>query len=937
MRLRIVLFIALLLIGHVVTASAQLLPPAQDRWLVLDTEHFAIHYRSGSESLAVNLRGIAEDTYSAFSDELGLRPKGRVLVFIQERYDVVNSLSNVIAHRSIVIFPYPPYGEPHGLLGHYDNWLRLVFTHEYAHTVDLERTEGLWDLIGTATGFGYPNALRPLWTTEGFAVWCESSIAGGGRLGSPSTDMVLRTDILSGRFRETSEWSGAYEPWPGGTLSYLYGAAFMEYLHDRYGGTVPVQFRGSTAGALPFKFAQSLPLLTEGKPFGMVLAEFYLAARTRADSTVTWIRQQGGLREGDLIACPGTTVLDFTPSGNGQELYVAANSDYRDQQIRWLDPESGRSGEVTRTDGIDVRLSARREAGDIVYSDLDIRGNTDLVSRLYKVDRATGRKEAVAGGESLFEPTVSPIDGSLLACRRRKDRSFLVRVREDRQDYPATGLPADANLFHPVWSPNGRQLAASVWLPSGRQDIFLLETPDGPARPLTSDEDWDINPVFSSDGRYVLFASDRSGVWNVYARDVASDTLLRVTNVTTGAFLPKTSPDGKWVYFVRYGVNGDEIRRLPFNPEQWTVVPLDSPPRLRSYERYLNASAAKRSLRESRSSQAERTAPSTGGAPRNEGSGRLRSLVPVLHIPLPWVDEMGLAGIVLLAGADPLGRETYGGLLGYGLESKRPLYAMSAQSYALPLVRLDLAAADYATPTNQDIRESKNAHLWRRDRLLGVRLAWPWIETTRVLESYVGLQRVQTDSLAPKDWTLRDLPRPDFLTGRATEFRAGLAFSNTRNHPLSFSPTDGLAADVGYWVRKKVLGGERTGDGVTMDVRAYKGLGRDFVVAARALALRGPDTEIGPGNLLSVSGYDSTRVTSRAVLGTGEVRFRLYEAQQRALWDWIFFRRAHGALFLQGAGYQDGSGAGWSHLWGAWGDGSPSTSRWGISSPRVGI
>jgi len=914
--LPIVLLVAFLLAGLGGPASAQLLPPAREHWLARDTEHFTIYHRSGSDSLGTALAGIAEETYRIFAERLQFRPKGRVLVFVQERYDIVNGFSDVLAHRTIVILPNPPYAEPHGLLGHHEDWLRLAFTHEYAHTVDLEQTRRYWDLIGLATGFRYPNALRPLWTIEGFAIWCETSLGNGGRLGSPTTEMVLRADILSERFRRSDQWSGAYQPWPDGTLSYLYGAAFMEFLQDQYGSTVPLDFRKTTAGTLPFKFAGALPRLTRGRPFPLLLAEFHARVKERADSTIVWIRGHGELREGELVSRPGATVLDLLPGRTGRDLLVACDSDHREQQILRLNADSKERSEVVRTQGQDVRLSAGADPEDVTFSDLDIRRNTDLVSRLYAVEVATGEKEIVAGAEGLFEPAISPTDGTLLACRREQARSFLVRVDQGHQEVLAPGLPAGANVFHPAWAPDGKRLAVSVWRPPGRQDIFLLDTPQGPARPLTEDDDWDIDPTFAPDGRHVLFASDRSGIWNVYAMEVENRTLYRVTNVTTGAFLPKVSRDGRWIYFVRYSPEGDEIRRLPFAPDRWTAVPLDSLPRLPAYSRYLARVEAPRPA--SGSAEVRTGARGTADIPRQEGWDRLRSLRPALHIPLPTVDQQGLGAAIFLEGLDPLGRESYSGLVGYGLESRRLSYAGGLQTYALPRSRLELLAADNAFPTRQKIPGSETAFLWRRDRMQGVRLAWPWLETTRALESFIGIQRSQTDSLAPRDWTLDNLPRPDFLTGRSTVFQAGMAFTNTKRYPLSFSPVDGMSSQFTCWTRRKTLGGDRSGDGFTLDLRLYKAIGRDVVAATRGQVIRGHDIEIGQGGFVHVTGYDSTRTTSVAFLGAGEIRFRIIETQRKVLWDWIFLNRAHGALFLEHAGYGVGSAESWRHLRSLW-------------------
>jgi hypothetical protein len=66
-----------------------------------------------------------------------------------------------------------------------DDWLRLVFTHEFTHIVHLDRSMGWARLIrGTfgRTSVAFPNLFLPTWQIEGLATYEESVINGGGRL-----------------------------------------------------------------------------------------------------------------------------------------------------------------------------------------------------------------------------------------------------------------------------------------------------------------------------------------------------------------------------------------------------------------------------------------------------------------------------------------------------------------------------------------------------------------------------------------------------------------------------------------------------------------------------------------------------------------------------------------------------------------------------------
>ena len=72
----------------------------------------------------------------------------------------------------------------------------------------------------------------------------------------------------------------------------------------------------------------------------------------------------------------------------------------------------------------------------------------------------------------------------------------------------------------------------------------------------TADRAFDRDPAWSPDGKYLMFSSDRSGIFDIYALRLADRTLWQVTNVVLGAFEPEVSPDGTQLAFVTYGPGG---------------------------------------------------------------------------------------------------------------------------------------------------------------------------------------------------------------------------------------------------------------------------------------------------------------------------------------------------------------------------------------------
>src|SRR5437867_10987499 len=93
----------------------------------------------------------------------------------------------------------------------------------------------------------------------------------------------------------------------------------------------------------------------------------------------------------------------------------------------------------------------------------------------------------------------------------------------------------------PDISPDGKLVAFSYL-----GDIWTVETIGGVARPVTMHEAHEINPVFSPDGRWIAFSSDRHGSYNVFVVSVRGGKPRRLTFDSAADFVVAWSPDGKY-------------------------------------------------------------------------------------------------------------------------------------------------------------------------------------------------------------------------------------------------------------------------------------------------------------------------------------------------------------------------------------------------------
>ena len=110
---------------------------------------------------------------------------------------------------------------------------------------------------------------------------------------------------------------------------------------------------------------------------------------------------------------------------------------------------------------------------------------------------------------------------------------------------PLTGTPR--------WSPDGRQIACDS-RPGAHPNIHIVSADGGPVRRLPNDSSDDAVPSWSHDGRWIYFASNRSGTWQVWKRTVDGGQPVPVTK--DGGFAAFESADGKSIYYTKFNEKG---------------------------------------------------------------------------------------------------------------------------------------------------------------------------------------------------------------------------------------------------------------------------------------------------------------------------------------------------------------------------------------------
>jgi eukaryotic-like serine/threonine-protein kinase len=126
----------------------------------------------------------------------------------------------------------------------------------------------------------------------------------------------------------------------------------------------------------------------------------------------------------------------------------------------------------------------------------------------------------------------------------------------------------------PRWSPDGHRIAFD-WTATGSMAIYTVDATGGAPVRLTNGPTDDAVPFWSRDGKWVYFASKRSGQYQIWK--TPSDHPGPAVQITrNGADVPFESPDGKFLYFSKGGMDAYEraesLWRVPVGGGEETQV-----------------------------------------------------------------------------------------------------------------------------------------------------------------------------------------------------------------------------------------------------------------------------------------------------------------------------------------------------------------------------
>jgi hypothetical protein len=540
-------------------------------WRTIESAHFVVHYHEPLGDVARRVVAVAEQAHSSLQPEFRHTPAERTQIVISDETDDSNGFAQATPRNAIRLFAVAPSGL--SSLGDHDDWLYSLTVHEYSHILHLDTIGGLPALYNRIFGKVWaPNEANPGWLVEGIATYEESRQSAGGRVRNALFDAELRMPVLSGRHLRIDQVSSGPRSWPHGNAAYLHGGHFLSYVFAAHGDDKLAALSWDYGSSpVPYGLNRSIRRAT-GEGFVELYAAWlgYLQDRYRLQREAV---ERLGRIEGHRLTFSGEFNVNPVFARSGDYL-VWRQADGRSRARYRAMPTGGNVGRAREyldleRGGDDFDLL--RDGSVVLEMAVDHRGARHYQD-LFVWRRGTGRLERLTHGLRAGDPAVSPDERQVAFVRTGVSTSELALMpltpeAPYRVLWRGPGRWDQASA--PAWSPDGERIAFTMWTAGGYQDLAIVDLETGRVRRLDHDRAIDCEPVFSPDGRYLYYASDRSGIYNIYARELASGTVHQVTNVLGAALSPALSPDGQRLVYRGFDADGHDLYELAIEPEHW--------------------------------------------------------------------------------------------------------------------------------------------------------------------------------------------------------------------------------------------------------------------------------------------------------------------------------------------------------------------------------
>ncbi len=526
-------------------------------WSILETENFEVYFYSGEREAAVDAARMAERAYKRISTILRHEIEEKVPLILyasHSDFQTTNISSGFISEGTGGLTEFLkrrvtlPFTGGYGDLDH-------VLTHELVHAFQVDLIFGRGDrALSNPFGVYTP----PLWFMEGMAEYL--SVTKVDNL----TEMWMRDAALQGYLVPVDVLNVLYD-----IRVYRFGQSIFAYIGETFGderiGELLKRISHTRSLDRAFQDVLGMTVKKFSEDWMEEVRKSYLPQIRDYQKPVEFARRLTDAEE-DLssfhlapaVSSDGAQMVYLSDRSLYIDLYLASALDGKVERrlvkgARKEEFESLRFLSASMDFSPDDRLlafAAKLKGADAIY--------------LLRLEDAKILERFEFDLDGIEHPSFSPDGEWIVFVGLKGGRSDLYRCRVDGSGLEQ--LTDDRFLASaPRYSPDGKRIVFVtdedpetdfenlIFAPAR---IALLDLENRTVRLLPRMSGTNSAPHFFPDGRHLLYVSDRTGIMNIFVRDLSTDLDAQITDILTGVtgVIPRApavslSRDGRRVLF----------------------------------------------------------------------------------------------------------------------------------------------------------------------------------------------------------------------------------------------------------------------------------------------------------------------------------------------------------------------------------------------------
>ncbi len=557
-----------------VTLFSQFYSSGQDPWRInwrqINTVHYQIVFSEEITEEAKRLANILEYIYEKTGNTLNHKPS-KISVLLHNHTTLSNGFV-AWAPKRIEASSIPPQD----IYPQY--WLEQLAIHETRHVVQIDKLkQGISSILYMLAGeqaVGAVSGYIPMWVYEGDAVVTETALSHSGRGRMPSFEMKMKAMLLDkqGMYPYQKATFGSYRDYV--PSYYHYGYYITSYARKEFGAEVwgkTIDYVGQNPYAIvPTYFGIK-------KHTGLSKTELYRDAMDNIRSR--WEKEE---KKNDCKQLPtwnirekGEYVSYRFPQWIADSLIIAEKDGIDQIKEFVILDQMGREKKVF-TPGFysSVRLSYANDK--IVWGEYipHIRWSNKNYYVIKYFDIKRKKEVCLTKNTRYFAPAINH-EGTKIAAVAisiKNEYALVIIDAGTGNILKRFNTPCNHFIQIPSWAGKEEKIYVT-FIDEGGKGIYEVDIHNETWKEVLAPSNIDIShPVCKN--HYLFYRAGYIGKDDIYALDLLTEKIYRVTNTKYGAYDPAISYNGKRIVYSRYSASGYDIVSELIDTTKWRQVHL---------------------------------------------------------------------------------------------------------------------------------------------------------------------------------------------------------------------------------------------------------------------------------------------------------------------------------------------------------------------------